>query len=388
MTTPAAAPARVLFLNLNWIIGGQEVVLLDIIRGLDRTRYEPLAVCFAEGLLAETLRAEGVPTFVLPAHRLRQPIRLARAIATITALLVRERIALVHCNGDSLLFYGALAAAPLRVPCVWHVYEPVATHGNSYVRAIYLVQRQLRPAFTIFGTAAVEANYLRNYPRLGRHHVAIMPGVDAGELARDADADAARRELGIPRGAPILLVIARLQRDKGHRELLEAAARLPADVPPPHLVFCGRAPVVASEDDSAELRRRASELGLSDRLHMTGQAAESLKRNLLAAATALVHPAHREAFGIAVAEAMAVGKPVVVTDCVGPTTIVAGSGAGLIVPRQDVDALCSALEQLLRDPESARRMGERGAAHVRERFSKMAMVAGVERVYADVLARH
>ena len=384
-TVPETGRRRVLFLNLNWIVGGQEVVMLDLLRRLDQTRYEPFVVSSAEGLLTRTLRAEGIPTYLLPPHRLRKPLAVARAIAHLTQVLARERIDLVHCNGDSLLFYGALAAAPLGIPCVWHVYEPVATGGNAYIRFLYLSQRRLRPAFTIFGTAAVEESYLRDYPRLGPH-ASIMPGVDVDALAHDADAARARAVLGVPPDVPLLLVIARLQRSKGQRELLEALARLSGDFPAPHVAFCGGAPVQTDEDYPGELERLVVELGLTGRVHFAGQTSDALKRDLLAAATLLVHPAHREAFGIVVLEGMAAGKPVVVTDAVGPASILAGSDAGLVVPARDVAALREALRRILTDPETARRMGERGRAHVRARYSSEGMVRRVESVYDAVLS--
>jgi glycosyltransferase involved in cell wall biosynthesis len=376
-TEPGQARRRILFLNWNWIVGGQEVVLLDILARLDRSRYEAFVVCYAEGLLVDTLRAQGIRTFLVPPHRIRQPYRLARAIASLMAIVVRERIDVIHCNGDNLLFYGALAAAPRRVPCVWHVYEPVVTHGNSYERFFYLAQRQLRAAFTIFGTAAVEESYLRDYPRLGPH-AAVMPGVDVDALTLGADANAGRAALGLAEGTPILLVIGRLQRTKGHDLLLEAAAGLAGDFPAPHFVFCGGAPVMTDEDYPTRLRGLVDELGLTGRVHFTGQTSEAMKRHLLAAATLLVHPAHREAFGIVVLEGMAAGKPVVVTDAVGPASILAGSDAGVVVPRRNAAALRDALRKLLSDPAQAQRMGERGRVHVRERYGTGAM-AGASR---------
>jgi len=383
---PEQARRRILFLNWNWIIGGQEVVMLDVLRRLDRSRYEALVVCYAEGLLVDTLRNEGFRTFLVPQHRIRQPYRLARALASLMAIVVRERIDVIHCNGDSLLFYGALAAIPRRVPCVWHVYEPVNTDGNAYVRFLYLAQRYMRAAFTIFGTAAVEENYLRHYPRLGAH-AAIMPGVDADALMRNADADAGRAALGLPKGAPLLLVIGRLQRSKGQDVLLEAAAGLEGDFPAPHLVFCGGPPTGIDEDYPDHLRSLAEKLGLGGRVHFTGHASEELKRNLLAATTVLVHPADREAFGIAVIEGMAASKPVVVTDAIGPVTILAGSEAGLVVPRRNVPALREALHRVLSAPVEAQHMGERGRIHVRERYSTDAMVRRVEDVYETVLRK-
>jgi glycosyltransferase involved in cell wall biosynthesis len=378
-------PRRILFLNTVGIVGGQEVVMLDILRGLDRNDYACVAACLMPGPLVDELGALGIRTYVLPPHRIRQPMSFARTLVALARILSRERIELIHCNGDGLLLYGALAGSLRRVPCVWHVYEPVNTGSSSaYSRFFYLTQRRLRAAWTIFGTAAVEPSYLRHYPRLGPH-TAIMPGVDVDALSRGADAEAARRRLGIAEGAPILLLIGRIQRSKGQRELVEAVSRLSGNFAPPHVVLCGGPALMTDEDFHDELIRLAADLGLSDRIHLTGHVSDDAKRDLLAAATVLVHPAHREAFGIAVIEGMAAGKPVVVSDSVGPTSIVAGSGAGEIVPARDVGALTEALKRRLESPSESAEMGAAGQRRARERYSTAQMVGNVESIYRKVL---
>jgi glycosyltransferase involved in cell wall biosynthesis len=377
---------RILFLNTVSFIGGEEVVLLDIVRGLDPERYESVGASLLPGPLIDVLRAEGHPAYVLPPHRLRKPHTLVHALVALARLLQKERIDIVHCNGDSLLFYGALAGAFRRSPCVWHVYEPVVTRGNAYARFFFETQRHLRADFTIFGTAAVEESYLRSYPRLGPR-AAIMPAVDIDAVTRGADGARARRRFGLPPDAPLLLVVGRLSRSKGQRQAIEALAALDAVTPAPHLVLCGGPPILTDEDYPDELVRVASSLGLKSRVHIVGAVSEPEKLDLLAAASVLVHPALREAFGIVVIEGMAAKKPVVVTDAVGPKSIVSGTGAGEIVPRGDVRALADAIARVLSDPERQARMGALGQAHVRARYEKKDMVKRVADVYEDVLAR-
>lgn len=377
-------PRRVLFLNTMGIVGGQEVVLLDLVRGLDRARYAPYAATLLPGLLVDTLRAEGIDTRILPRHRIRQPLKFGRALAALTRLLVQQRIDLVHCNGDVLLVYGALAALPLRIPCVWHVYEPVDTSGSPFNRLVYQAQKRLRAAWTIFGTAAVEESYLRCYPRLGPR-TPVMPGVDVDAVTRDASAERGRTLLGVSEDAPLLMTIGRLQRSKGHRELIEAVAALET-TSPVHVVLCGGPPVGTDEDFPDELRALVRQNGLEGRVHFVGHVSDATKYDLLAASTALVHAAHYEAFGIAVIEGMAAGKPVVVTDAVGPLSIVSNTGAGEIVPRRDVPALSAALTRVLADPAAARAAGARGKAHVRLKYDKQRMVERVTEIYDTVLA--
>ena len=375
---------RILFLNTVGFIGGQEMVLLDLVRGLDPARFDSVLATLMPGALDDAVRAEGKATYDLPPHRIRQPLKLGGALLALANILERERIDVVHCNGDSLLFYGVLASLRGRQPCVWHVYEPVVRRGNPYERFFYETQRLMRPAFTIFGTAAVEESYEREYPRLGPR-LPIMPAVDVDAILAGSDGGRARERLGVGSDTPIFSVIGRLQRSKGQREAIQALTAVETSGPAPHLVLCGGPPIQTDEDYPAELRALAAELGVAARVHFVGALSEAQKRDLLQATTALVHPAHREAFGIVVIEGMGAGKPVIVTDAVGPKSIVDGSGGAELVPRRDVPALARAMERVLADPERARRMGQLGQAHARARYDKRAMVRRVEQVYDEVL---
>jgi len=375
---------RILLLNTMGVLGGQEMVLLDIVRGLDPTRYEALVASLFPGELTDTLRAEGRTAYVLPRHRLRRPLQLGRTLTALARLLERERIDILHVNGDSLLFYGGLAAFPKRVPCVWHVHEPVATRGSAWVRFFYETQRLMHPAWTIANTEAVRQSYLAAYPRLGPA-TTITPSADVASFAVGADAERARRRFQLPPTAPLLLVIGRLQRSKGQRQAVEALAECAGLGEPPHLVLCGGPPHGIDEDFPAELRALTRARGLEQRVHFVGAVTEGEKRDLLAACTVFVHPALREAFGIVVVEGMAAGKPVIVTDAAGPKSIVQGTGAGELVPAGDVPALAQAITRVLGAPEHAARMGELGRALAAERYDTRAMVRRVEAVYASVL---
>jgi D-inositol-3-phosphate glycosyltransferase len=97
-------------------------------------------------------------------------------------------------------------------------------------------------------------------------------------------------------------------------------------------------------------------------------------------------PSHREGFGVACAEAMAYGRPVVASGVGGLLDLVVDGETGLLVPPRDVEALRSALERLLGDAGLRRRMGEAGRQRVRERFSWPAVTDATIQAYEDALA--
>jgi glycosyltransferase involved in cell wall biosynthesis len=76
---------------------------------------------------------------------------------------------------------------------------------------------------------------------------------------------------------------------------------------------------------------------------------------------------------------------VVVSDAVGPKSILDGSGGGEMVPRRDAEALSRALARILDDPAAARQAGERGQEHVRRHYTKRRVVEQVTAIYDAVL---
>jgi glycosyltransferase involved in cell wall biosynthesis len=127
-------------------------------------------------------------------------------------------------------------------------------------------------------------------------------------------------------GRPYLLFLSRIHRKKGVDLLIEAFART-ADLQPDLQI------VVAGPDQTgsvADLKARAQALGISDRLHWPGMLQGDAKWGAYYGADAFILPSHQENFGIVVAEAMACGKPVLISDKVNIWREVEGAGGGLV----------------------------------------------------------
>lgn len=179
-----------------------------------------------------------------------------------------------------------------------------------------------------------------------------------------------------------ILVLGRVHPMKGFDVLLPAMKRVAAADPAARLV-------VAGPDEGGHLervRRMAAEHGLSAAVEFTGHLDEAGRARALERAGLLAAPSHRENFGMAVAEAMAAGLPVVVSDRVNICDDIAAAGAGLVVPL-DATALAEALAGLLRDPGKRARMGAAGRKLVVERYSAAAVGAAMRSAYEEVLSR-
>jgi len=208
---------------------------------------------------------------------------------------------------------------------------------------------------------------------------AIIPnGVDLSRFASPTRC-AFRSEFGVPEGAPLLGVVARLEPEKGHRVLIEAMPAILRAAPDTRLA------VVGEGSEAESLAARADSLGVADRVLFTG------RRDDVAALTAdltlAVLPSSREAQGISILEAMARRKPVVATAVGGIPEVVADGVSGLLVPPEDPSALAHALIRLARSPSLRQRLGDAGYEIVAERFSIDAQVHRIQELYDEELQR-
>jgi glycosyltransferase involved in cell wall biosynthesis len=182
----------------------------------------------------------------------------------------------------------------------------------------------------------------------------------------------------IANGPPYVLFLGRINWKKGLDRLLAAFARLDD----------GRLVIAGNDEDQYRpaLEARAQQLGLADRITFTGPVHGAGKAVLLAGAQLLVLPSYSENFGNVVLEAMAAGRPVVVTPEVGLAPVVTSTGAGLVA-EGGPERLSRAIATLLGDPALRLEMGRRGEQAVAGRFAWPAVAAQMESLYESVLTR-
>lgn len=169
----------------------------------------------------------------------------------------------------------------------------------------------------------------------------------------------------LPDGPPRIVFVGRLEPRKGPDVLLRAAPRVLASVPQARFVFVGRDAVTPGERPSAAwLRAEASRLGVADAIELTGGLDRQGVHDQLARATVCAFPSRWESFGNVVAEAGAVGRPVVVSAIAPFGELVADGETGRIVSGSDGDAWADAVLGILADPRRAAAMGVAGAARV------------------------
>jgi len=213
------------------------------------------------------------------------------------------------------------------------------------------IARRIAPRLdALFPVSRIVAESLAS---LGIRGNTIVSGavIDVGELQRRAAAP-----VELPAGRPLVgSAIGQLEPLKGARFLVTAFASLAAAYPEAALLVAGEG------SERRELEALAAQLGVGERVHFVGYLEDSAP--VVARLDLYVSPSLTEGLGQAIAEAMALGVPVVVTDVGGVRELVA-EDRGLLVPAADADALGAAMCRALGDPALAAAMAARGKAFV------------------------
>jgi glycosyltransferase involved in cell wall biosynthesis len=347
--------------------GGAEVTLLQAVRhGRASARW---TIAFLEdGPMVDELARLGARTAVVPAGRVRQLSRLAAALRGIAALMRASRPDVIVSWMSKAHLYAGPVARALGIPSAWFQHG-LPTRKDPLDRLATLI-----PAHTVLAPSqTVAAAQQALWP--SRRVKVIHPGVEMHDLA-DTEAHAPSEllsSIGIPAGAQVVGVVARLQRWKGIHVLLEALPRVLACHPKVHAVVVGGDHAL-EPGYREELLELARTLGITGRVHLAGYQPDPV--SWMRAFDVVVHASDNEPFGLVVLEAMALGKPLVAGRAGGPTEIVRDGTDGFLVDFGDHFHLAERIGRCLADPGLSRQIGEAAAARARE-FSAKRFANGV-----------
>ena len=370
VSTPASRlqPSTVLYVESGSGNGGSATCLFNMIRWLNRTRYQPLVAYYADGVHIGRIQALGVETVPLaPGRRLWQLIRLIRS----------GRARLVHNNNEIYSQIPTIAAAALTGrPCVCSLR---ATRALTRRERIWVpLVRQFLAVSEATRQAYVEAG-------IPTHRIqTVLDGVDLERFAPSTNG-AAPPLSGIPADPHRLTVglVSRLIPAKGVREFLHAARRVVDQWPQVRFVLVGGDPT-PGEPHLKEWNALTETLELSGHVLFTGWRAD-LETITPLFDVAVQSSIYWEGWGMSLLEAMACGKPVVATRIGGVPEVVEEGKTGLLVPPGDSPALAEALLRLLRDPALRTRMGEAGRRRAERLFDQRRQVEQITAVYDNIL---
>lgn len=273
--------------------------------------------------------------------------------------------------------YGAMAAKRLGVPFVPNVSglgTAFLSGGALQKVAEFLYSRAFRGLDTVFFQNGEDRALFLSRGLVVESQARLLPGsgIDLDRFA----------PVPLPEGPPVFLMIARLLRDKGVLEFVEAARRVRTRHPEVRFVLVGAADAAnRTAIDAATARGWVAE-GLIDWPGPTNDV-----RPAIAAATAIVLPSYREGAPRTLIEGAAMGRPLIATDVPGCRDVVEDGRTGFLARVRDAESLAQACERLIALPPAARAaMGAAGRARMERDFDQAhvvaAYLAAIDRVTA------
>lgn len=360
--------------------GGGAAVVYDLCQSLDHSRYA-IAVAMSEDggqMTSEKIRATGA-RFV--------PVRIASGFRPSEIMRLRQLIPnfdLLHVHGPRAALFGRLAATTMRhrPRVVYTLHGFGAAHYPRAKRtAMLALERSLSRATDRVVCVSAQERHLVAQANIvsADRLVQIDNGIDIAAYQAPAgfDRQAYRSHAGFAADTQLIVTVSRLHPQKDIASLLQAMAKIRAELPRARLWIISDGPL------RSELETLAAALRLTDIVTFAGFRSDISQ--ILNAADLFVLATHWEGMPLVLLEAMSVGLPTIGSDVIGVNDVLAGTDAGRLVPPANPDALADAIREILQDEETRRSMGERGRALIQSRFTRERMAAQMTQLYESLL---
>lgn len=361
-------------------VAGAEKMLLDIARAGHTVGWESFVCTLtARGRLHDELESSGIPA---RAFDVRSYGTALRALASMSLELSKIRPHVLHTHLFHASVIGAVVAQTRpRMGLVQ------TRHYANYVsrfrpRRLALDGWAARRADRIIAVSEAAKSHLVAKERVRPNVVDVIAnGVDWRRLSaiRRSEARADLANLGVSLAGPVLGCTASFNVCKGQEFLVRALPDVLRRYPGAQLVFIGDGP------ERARIRNLVVESDLASHVHFLGYRTDA--KTLMAGLDVYVQPSVEEGFGLALVEAMAMGRVVIAADVGGMSQIVEHGVSGLLVRPGNARDIADAVLSVLDSPAVAASLENHAAERVRMRYALDFIVEKYDRVYRTIPRR-
>lgn len=412
-------PRRILYVT-RIHAGGVAVVVDNLVRGLDRKRYESIVLFYTheQSHIREKLSEIDIQVIGLEPHPKKYGIASSKPkkrknigewveakfgekacqyylfIKDFFKFLIQDvpkikyfmktirenRIDIVHAHSDINKGKAeCIASWILRKPCISHI--------HAYQKLTYFDKIFLRfVKFFIYISTDIAEHYItQGIPRL--KGTIIHNGVDINDFLRTYDTDSVRSEFNIKSEDILVGLIGRIDWWKGHEYFIEAIAEVSKTVPAIKGLVIGwfsKSSPDRNRQYFDKLRFIVKSLNLQEKIIFTGYRSDISR--IIAAMDIVVHASSMpEPFGLVIIEGMAAGKPVIATAAGGVLDIIEDGVNGLLVPPQNSKAMAETILQIIYNQDKAQKIGLAARRSVAEKFTVRHHVNAVQKLYDSIL---
>ncbi len=365
-------PLRIQFVLTSLPVGGAEMLLLNLIRGMDQNNFAPEVVCLKDpGELGSEFAK------LVPLHsrilRHKYDLRVLRRLMRI--FKERQTDAVITVGAGDKMFWGRLAARLARVPVVCS-----ALHSTGWPDGVGKLNRLLtRLTDGFIAVARSHSQHLIQYERFPSDRVFMVPnGVDTSRFAPHPPMrEWLRRELRVPLDAKLVGIVAALREEKNHSQFIAAALQVLRQHSNSHFVIVGDGP------ERSRIMGEIGESGQESHFHLLGNRQDT--ERILSGLDVFCLTSRNEANPVSILEALSCCVPVVSPDVGSISETVIPNSTGILTEPLNAEETADAICWLLSNPNVASTWGLNGRQLVESCWSLRTMVEGyqnlVERLY-------
>jgi glycosyltransferase involved in cell wall biosynthesis len=370
---------RVLHFLSEKVRAGIEEHALSILMSLRRHGFEPHLAAPRQLLdqMSEELASVPIPTVAIENASFLDH----NSASQFRNYLTKQKIDIVHSHTFRSSIFASPSARIAGVPAIMETYHlPEVWRERKWLKRSYWIDRQLgRFVDRYVAVSRYAENYLISQKGISGEKIQLIyNGRDLNRFHPPTEHERAeaRAALGIEDRRAIV-VLGRLEEQKGHTFLIEAIARLIPRWPSLVALFAGSGGLKANlmlQRDRAALSKHIEFLGIVPR-----------SEGILAAADVVVLPSLFEGLPLAAIEALACGCPMVATGIGGTREVVIHERTGLLVPPRNPEALANAITRILSDTTFGAHLGENGRRYVERHFDVRTQIERTIQVYRELL---
>ena len=297
-----------------------------------------------------------------------------------SGLLKKNNFDLIHCyvSKDLWLIVPSLRLAGLKTPLIF------TKHMGSYIIKKDFLHRWIYSRVNIATviSSVIAKNLAETTPLIKEKILLLHNGIDTNFFdPSTVDHNLVREEFKISEGEILIGMMARFSPGKGHEEFIYSAKELIKKYDNLRFMIIGE-PSKGEDKYAAEIKTLASELDVIDRLIFTGFRKDAPE--VLSALDIFVFPSHAEAFGLALVEAMSMGKPSVCSNSDGVLDIAVNNVTSFLFEKKDQMDLAKKIELLIVNEKLRNEFGKAARKHAVEMFDLSLFTKKLIGIYKNI----
>jgi glycosyltransferase involved in cell wall biosynthesis len=363
---------KVLHITYDMRIGGTEMVIKNLIKGINHELFDMSIYCIEEpiGPWGRDLESNGIQITA----QARQPGFDNSLIFAIRKHIKNNKIDVLHCHQYTPWVYGVLAAFGTKTKVIF------TEHGRFYPDSSSWKRKLINPWLCritdhITSISKATKKALVEFENIYESNIKVIyNGIKKPEVVKDK-VDELRLKLGISKDTKILGTIARLDPIKNHSMMLDAFSIVLKEHPDTVLI------IVGDGEERKNIENKIRQLNIEDKVIMAGY--EPQPQHYLALMDIFLLSSLSEGTSMTLLEAMSLGKPCVVTDAGGNKEIISDHHNGLVTPNNDADMFALGIKKLLHNSETLEHYGNNAKNRFTELFSVTSMTEHFQQIYTE-----